>query len=232
MRKLFLFIVASAALVFGKAQVITLDSFEIKLSRELNPQLIDTRSAEEFSINHLPGAINISTNTAGYQRKISKLDKSAPVFLYAIGTTRSKQLGDIFRTHGFREIYILDGGIGGWIGNGKKFYSGSTDSLSQIEFNNILLSNPIVVVDLHTKYCPVCRKLQPVVDTLAREFGDGIKVIRIDVCNNPHIASTFKIDAIPTLIAFYNGKDVYRATGPDIDKKEIEGILSNAVISH
>ena len=215
----------------GLAQSISLDSFEAKINLDAQPQIVDARSQEEFAINHLYEAINIDLGAHGYKTKIATLNTARPVFLYAINEARSRELANLLLKKGFGEVYILKGGIGGWIGNGKQLYSSIDNTFSQNDLDNLLLLNKTVLVDLHISYCPVSRRLQPIVDSLSREFGDAIKVVRIDVYNNPAIAGNFKINAVPALIAYDNGQVIFRKTGPDIDKAEIEGVLTNAVIS-
>ncbi len=213
------------------AQIILLDSFEAKMKLDSEPQLIDARSPEEFALNHLNGSINIDTKTPGHKGRIAALHATRPVFIYAINETRSLELASILQKKGFPQVYILKGGIGGWIGNGKQLYSSTNNTFSQSDLDNLLLLNKTVLVDLHIRYCPVCKKLQPIVDSLSLEFGDALKVIRIDVYDNPAIAGNFKINSVPALIAYDNGQVIYRKAGPDIEKAEIEGILTNAVIS-
>lgn len=207
-------------------QTLCADSFETRINNRPDIQLVDARSAEEFAINHLPGAINIPPG-----QRIDGLDRKKPILVYAIGNGRSGELSKKLLSRGFPQVYLLDGGIGGWIGHGKPIVSVSKNRYTWDDFVNVLTADNLVLVDLHTRYCPACIRVQPIVDDLARDFGDALKVVRIDVYDNPCVAGRFYVDAIPSLILFHNGTQIYKKTGAEVDRGELWSILTNAVIS-
>jgi rhodanese-related sulfurtransferase len=208
-------------------QTLSVDSFEAKINSLADVQIIDTRLPEEYAINHLINAININALQTDYADKINKLDPTKPVFAYAIGNGRSAVLAKELINKGFMQVYVLDGGIGGWIGNGKPIYSSSKDNFSLNDFNKIIATNKLVLLDLHTRYCPGCRKLQPTVDSLASAYSGTLKVVKVDVYDNPKIAGNFKIDAIPTLIVYNNGSIIWQRTGADTHKSDVDAVLAN-----
>jgi rhodanese-related sulfurtransferase/thiol-disulfide isomerase/thioredoxin len=209
-------------------QTLSVDSFETKLNTlGADVQIIDTRLPEEYAINHLINAININALAKDYEAQIDKLDKTKAVFAYAIGNGRSNQLAKELIEKGFTQVYVLNGGIGGWIGNGKPIYSSSKDNFSLSDFDKITSTNKLVLLDLHTRYCPGCRKLQPTVDSLANEYSGTLKVVKVDVYDNPKIAGNFKINAIPTLIVYNNGNIIWQRTGADTHASDVEAVLTN-----
>ncbi len=207
-------------------EIIPVDSFEAKINIEEGPQIVDTRLPEEFIINHLINAVNINLTQKDYALSEDKLQKSKPVFTYAIGNVRSTQLAKELQGKGFTKIYILDGGIGGWIGNGKPIYSTSKNNFTISDFKKITSSNKLVLLDLHTRYCPGCRKLQPTVDSLSKEYGD-LKIVKVDVYDNPTIAGVFKVNAVPTLIIYSDDKIVWQKTGADTHKADLVNVLAS-----
>ena len=207
------------------AVTLSVDLFEAKINQSPDAQIIDTRLPEEYAINHLINAININAQQNDYEIEIGQLDKTKPVFTYAINAGRSTLLANELIAKGFTEVYILKGGIGGWIGNGKPIYSSVKDNFTIDDFNKIIAANKVVLLDLHTRYCPACRKLQPTIDSVATENSD-VKIIKIDVYDNPKIAGNFKAPALPTVIVFKNGQNTWQQTGGDIQKTEIENALS------
>jgi rhodanese-related sulfurtransferase len=208
-------------------QTLSVDSFEAKINSLADVQIIDTRLPEEYAINHLINAININAQQKDYADLVNKLDRTKPVFAYAIGNARSELLAKELISKGFTQVYVLDGGIGGWIGNGKPIYSSSKDNFSLNDFNKITSTNKLVLLDLHTRYCPGCRKLQPTVDSLATAYSGSLKVVKVDVYDNPKIAGNFKINAIPTLIVYDNGKIIWQRTGADTHKNDVDAVLAN-----
>ena len=87
-----------------------------------------------------------------------------------------------------------------------------------IEINNenfeqeVLKSNKTVLIDFYAEWCGPCQMLSPIVEQVAQE-NDNIKVVKINVDENPNLASEFGIKAIPTLVIIKNGKEANRAVG-------------------
>ncbi len=73
-------------------------------------------------------------------------------------------------------------------------------------------SNP-VLVDFWAPWCGPCKAIAPILDELAEEMSDKIKVGKVDVDENQEIAARFNIRAIPTLIVFKNGAVVDQIVG-------------------
>ena len=70
-----------------------------------------------------------------------------------------------------------------------------------------------VLVDCWAAWCGPCRMLAPTVDALAAESGGRYVVAKLDTDANPATAARFRIDALPTLLIFRNGKVVDRLVG-------------------
>lgn len=88
--------------------------FEEKISSVPSYQLIDVRTAEEYSDGHLPNAINIDFYGEDFKDEISKLDRNKPTFVYCRKGKRSEESAKILEELGFKEIYDLEGGILNW----------------------------------------------------------------------------------------------------------------------
>lgn len=79
--------------------------------------------------------------------------------------------------------------------------------------SEVLQSPQPVLVDFYTDWCGPCRILAPILERLAVEFDEQIRMVKIDVDENPHIARRFQVVSIPTLILFVEGRIVGRAAG-------------------
>jgi thioredoxin 1 len=64
----------------------------------------------------------------------------------------------------------------------------------------------------------------PILKEVAAEFGEKIKVIKIDVDQNNEIAGRYNIQSVPTLIIFKNGKLVWRQSGV-VSKSQLKSVL-------
>jgi thioredoxin 1 len=77
----------------------------------------------------------------------------------------------------------------------------------------VLKSDTPVLVDFWATWCGPCRMVAPVLEEVASEQGDKIRVVKLDVDANPITAGRFGVRAIPTMIVFKNGREADRIVG-------------------
>ena len=79
--------------------------------------------------------------------------------------------------------------------------------------NEVLDSIQPVLVDFTAVWCQPCKALDPVVNELAAEWDGKVKIVKLDVDENPSVAISFNVMGVPTLLLFKDGKPVERTTG-------------------
>ena len=206
-----------------------LDSFAAKIDRQIKPQIIDARSADEFALNHIKGAINFNLQTEGYETMVLSLLNNEPVFIYSIGTGRSGQLAKDLRDKGFKEVFELKGGIANWIGGGKPYYTSAKKSVTLQDYKTILANNPLVLVDIGSRYCGACKKVKPILDSLRSENRNTIKIIEIDLEESPQLISELKtVDAFPYLILYKKAEVVLKRSGLSDLKNTLDLAIAKA----
>ena len=89
--------------------------------------------------------------------------------------------------------------------------------------NEVMNSDKPVLLDFWAPWCGPCHMVVPIVEEIARERGD-IKVGKVNVDEQPELASQFGVMSIPTLIVMKNGKIVNQAMGAR-PKNAILGML-------
>ncbi|MDF9800964.1 thioredoxin 1 [Catalinimonas alkaloidigena] len=70
-----------------------------------------------------------------------------------------------------------------------------------------------VLVDFYASWCGPCQTLSPIVQQVAKELGDQVKVIKVDIDKNPAAAQQFQVRSVPTLMIFKTGKVLWRKSG-------------------
>ena len=80
-------------------------------------------------------------------------------------------------------------------------------------FNSIINENRPVIVDFHALWCGPCKVQSPILQQVAEELGERVKVIKIDVDQNQELASRYQIQSVPTLMIFKNGEIKYKQPG-------------------
>lgn len=76
--------------------------------------IIDVRTPQEYVMGHLQGANNIDIYSANFVDRVKKLSRSKTYLLYCLSGSRTERAADIFKSLGFKSVYILRGGISLW----------------------------------------------------------------------------------------------------------------------
>lgn len=95
-------------------------------------------------------------------------------------------------------------------------------------FDAIINDTKPVLVDFHATWCSPCKEQHPILKDLAQTLTDKVKIIQIDVEQNPEIANKYEIMGVPTLLIFKNGIMKYRQSGVH-SKAQLMDILLNKI---
>ena len=92
----------------------------------------------------------------------------------------------------------------------------------------VLKASGPVVVDFWAEWCGPCRLIAPALEEIAGTMGNKVKVVKLNVDENPATASKYEIMSIPTLMIFKNGKLTSRQVGA-APKQKLEQWISAAM---
>jgi len=101
--------------------------------------------------------------------------------------------------------------------------------LSESSFETeVLRSDLPVVVDFYAPWCGPCKMIAPLLDQVATEMGDRVKICKVDVDANKETPANFNVRGIPTLILFKNGAIAATKVGA-LSKNELVSFIQSAL---
>lgn len=94
--------------------------------------------------------------------------------------------------------------------------------------SEVLKSDKPVVVDFWAEWCGPCKLLSPIIDELAVEMGEKVKVVKVNIDESPESPTKYGVRGIPTLMIFKNGQLVDTRVG-SMPKSQLSEWIENAV---
>ena len=108
----------------------------------------------------------------------------------------------------------------------------SESGLVQVNDNNfsseVLQADLPVLVDFWAAWCGPCKAISPVIDELAKEFGGKVKIVKLNVDENPATPGQYGVRGIPTLILFKSGKVLDQIVG-SAPKARLKAFIEKAL---
>ncbi|MEJ5285219.1 MAG: thioredoxin [Brevinematia bacterium] len=102
-------------------------------------------------------------------------------------------------------------------------------SLKQQDFDKeVVNSNIPVLLDFWAEWCPPCRMIAPLLEQLSEEYQGKVKIMKVNVDDEPDLATQFGITNIPTLLFFKGGSPYEKIVGA-VPKQKIKDILDKMI---
>ena len=92
--------------------------------------------------------------------------------------------------------------------------------------NDVLKSDTPVLLDFWAEWCGPCKMIAPILDQIANEFGDRLKIVKLNIDENPQTPPRYNIRSIPTLLLFANGAVAAQQVGA-VSKAQLEAFVNS-----
>ena len=225
------FLVALASLFFvachSNAQNIDANAFEQKLNAG-GAQVLDVRTAGEFIGGHLKNVLQADwTDREQFVERTKHLDKNKTLLIYCASGIRSAQAAAFLKQEGFREVINLQGGIAAWNAAGKPVVrQEGVAELTSTTFNATVANNQIVLVDVGAEWCPPCKKMEPVLETLSKELQGKFTLLKVDGGRDLTVMKEIGASVLPTFMVYKNGKLSWKKEGI-VTLQELKDAINN-----
>ena len=95
-------------------------------------------------------------------------------------------------------------------------------------FSDVISADRLVLVDFFATWCGPCKAMHPVLEQLKQQLGDRLRIIKIDVDKNQAVAAQYQVQAVPTLMLFRGGRQLWRQSGA-VPLQQLMGIVESYV---
>ena len=89
----------------------------------------------------------------------------------------------------------------------------SVKHLTTADFDTVIDSAPLALVDFWATWCGPCRMVGPIIEKLGEQYDGQAVIAKVDVDSEPELARRFGVMSIPTVVFLKNGKEFHRSVG-------------------
>jgi rhodanese-related sulfurtransferase len=203
---------------------ISAQSFQAAIQKSA-VQILDVRTAGEYQGGHIKNALQANWNDqTEFASRTQHLDKNNTVYVYCQAGGRSAAAQNYLIEKGYK-VVNLEGGMSNWKMNGLPVEgAGNTVQMKIEDFDHVIASNKLVLVDIGASWCPPCRKMLPTIDKVKSQYVNQLYFLAVDGGVDMDVMKHLQFETLPTFIIYKNGKEVWRKTGI-VDEDEFVKIL-------
>ncbi len=89
-----------------------------------------------------------------------------------------------------------------------------------MEYDQIINTTPVVLVEFFATWCPHCKRMMPVVEQIRELLSGSADIYQLDIDQNDEVAQAQEVESVPTFIIYRKGREMWRQSG-EIDGQEL-----------
>ena len=181
--------------------------------------VLDVRTNQERANGFLANSTHIDFYDVAFLDKLNLLDKTKPIYIYCMVGGRSSKAANKILKAGFNEVYNLNGGFLKWSNNNllieipEKTNEVTTQQYNKSFLDSTINSNSNLLLYVSTKWCAPCKKMNPVIDSLSKNYIKELKVLKLDLDQNMFLNEVYNIQSIPFFVLYKNNQQVWLKNG-------------------
>lgn len=181
--------------------------------------VLDVRTNQERANGFLANSTHIDFYDEAFLDKLNLLDKTKPIYIYCMVGGRSSKAANKILKAGFNEVYNLNGGFLKWSNNNllieipEKTNEVTTQQYNKSFLDSTINSNSNLLLYVSTKWCAPCKKMNPVIDSLSKNYIKELKVLKLDLDQNVFLNEVYDIQSIPFFVLYKNNQQVWLKNG-------------------
>lgn len=207
------FFVVSCAQQNKVNAILNVQEFQAAIQKPAT-QILDVRTAVEYQGGHIKNALQANWNDAKeFENRTQHLDKNATVYVYCQAGGRSAAAQAYLTEKGYK-VVNLEGGMSNWKMKGLPVEGNNNAVQMRVaDFDKVIADNKLVLVDIGATWCPPCRKMQPIIEEIKKEFSGKLYFLAVDGGVDMEVMKHLQFESLPTFIVYKNGKEVWRQVG-------------------
>jgi thioredoxin 1 len=233
-----MFILAVSAAMFSSVSAQTADFKQVnpaqfeQLIKKPGGVLLDVRTQNEFKNGHIANSGQINYYALDFRKRLLMLPKDEPIYLYCNTGWRSEKAARILVENGYKNVFNLELGIMDWELQNLPVAvapDAKPDTENKMEYEELVRfidSGKPVFVDFYAPWCGPCRTMMPMIDELKTKYQGKINIVKVNVDASKKLVKEMKIQGVPFLALYNNGKPVYTKNGLT-SRDELEKALNS-----
>jgi thioredoxin 1 len=196
--------------------------------------LLDVRTLREYQNGHIAHAGNLNFYAPDFADQLLLLSKKDVIYLYCNVGHRSLRAAHVLANNGYPKVVDLRRGILEWNRENLPVVV-SPDAKPDLEnlmtveeYNALIAGDDLVFIDYYAPWCAPCRKMMPLIDSLAAEYNGRVNIVKINTDASKDLIKALGILGIPYFVLYRKNQLLFSHSGV-LARKELVSLFQKHI---